>query len=131
MTMHLVGPWLSTTGKKKGKQKFRTAAAAQRARVLKDDWEMLLEKHGIEQEARRRKRALESKPYVPPKRDYRGADQPRAPSIVSSGPAVCAPPPTKVYTGDKMLGIATMHKSNSVPVFSAEEAIDIAKMRRG
>jgi len=34
------------------------------------------------------------------------------------------------YTGDKMLGIATMHKSNSVPVFSSEEAINISKMRR-
>jgi len=34
------------------------------------------------------------------------------------------------YTGTKMLGIATMHKSNSVPVFSAEEAVDISRMRR-
>lgn len=29
-----------------------------------------------------------------------------------------------------MLGVATMHKSNSVPVFSKQDAIDIAKMRR-
>jgi hypothetical protein len=35
-----------------------------------------------------------------------------------------------VYTGDKLLGIATMHKSNMVPVFSKESAEDIAKMRR-
>jgi hypothetical protein len=34
------------------------------------------------------------------------------------------------YTGDKMLGVGTMHKSNSVPVFSAEDAEAIAKMRR-
>jgi hypothetical protein len=27
-------------------------------------------------------------------------------------------------------GIATMHKSNAVPIFSDEEAIDIAHMRR-
>jgi len=38
--------------------------------------------------------------------------------------------PTILYTGTKMVGIATMHKSNSVPVFSDEEAIDIARMRR-
>lgn len=38
--------------------------------------------------------------------------------------------PAMVYTGDKVLGIATMHKSNAVPVFRAEDAIDIAKMRR-
>jgi hypothetical protein len=30
-----------------------------------------------------------------------------------------------------MIGIATMHKSNSVPVFSVKEAIEISKMRRG
>ena len=35
------------------------------------------------------------------------------------------------YTGSKVLGISTLHKSNLVPVFSKEEAIDVAKMRRG
>ena len=35
-----------------------------------------------------------------------------------------------VYTGDKILGIGTLHKSNAVPVFSNEEAHDIARMRR-
>jgi hypothetical protein len=39
-------------------------------------------------------------------------------------------PPAKVYTGDKVKGIATMHKSNAVPVFSDEEAISISSMRR-
>ena len=37
----------------------------------------------------------------------------------------------KTYSGTKILGIGTMHKSNAVPVFSQEEAEDIAKMRRG
>lgn len=35
------------------------------------------------------------------------------------------------YTGDAMLGVATMHKSNSVPVFKQEDAEAISKMRRG
>ena len=35
------------------------------------------------------------------------------------------------YTGDKMIGIGTMHKSNAVPVFSEESAQDISRMRRG
>jgi hypothetical protein len=35
------------------------------------------------------------------------------------------------YTGTKIKGIGTMHKSNAVPVFSDEEAHDIATMRRG
>ena len=38
--------------------------------------------------------------------------------------------PAPVYTGTKVLGIGTMHKSNAVPVFSDEEAIDISRMRR-
>lgn len=39
--------------------------------------------------------------------------------------------PAFKYTGTKILGVATMHKSSAVPVFSDEEAKDIAKMRRG
>lgn len=35
------------------------------------------------------------------------------------------------YTGTLVKGIATMHKSNAVPVISQQEAEDIAKMRRG
>ena len=35
------------------------------------------------------------------------------------------------YSGKrKLLGIATMHKSNMVPIFDKEDAKDIAKMRR-
>ena len=36
-----------------------------------------------------------------------------------------------MYTGDKMLGIAVMHKSNLVPIFSDENAVDVSRMRRG
>ncbi len=34
------------------------------------------------------------------------------------------------YTGDQMLGVATMHKSNAVPVFNQDSARDISNMRR-
>ena len=35
------------------------------------------------------------------------------------------------YSGERqLLGIATMHKSNMVPVFSKSDAEDISKMRR-
>jgi hypothetical protein len=34
------------------------------------------------------------------------------------------------YTGNKMKGIATMHKSNAVPVFTDTEAKEISSMRR-
>ena len=34
------------------------------------------------------------------------------------------------YTGDKLMGIALMHKSNYVPIFNHEEAVSVARMRR-
>lgn len=34
------------------------------------------------------------------------------------------------YTGTKMIGVGTLHKSNAVPVFNDDEAKDMAKMRR-
>lgn len=45
-------------------------------------------------------------------------------------PHSCSKKPSLVYTGTMVKGIATMHKSNAVPVFSYEDAIDISKMRR-
>jgi hypothetical protein len=35
------------------------------------------------------------------------------------------------YTGTMIKGIGTMHKSNAVPIFSDEQAVEIATMRRG
>lgn len=129
MSMHLCGPALTTTGKKKGKVKFRNAAEAQRARQLDAEWKDLLKRQGVEQEERKRKRAVTAAPLV-----YK-LDTPigrtnthHIPSRDTGGVATLAP--TKIYTGTKVKGIATMHKSNAVPVFSDEEAIDISKMRR-
>jgi hypothetical protein len=53
----------------------------------------------------------------------------RYPSL-STGEIGATKSDPKVYTGTKVVGIATMHKSNAVPVFSDEEAVEIAKMRR-
>ena len=38
--------------------------------------------------------------------------------------------PTTQYTGNAMIGLGQLHKSNLVPVFKQEDAIDIARMRR-
>jgi hypothetical protein len=57
---------------------------------------------------------------------------PDIPSLNSRGEVPTKPEP-KVYRGQrKLLGVATMHKSNMVPVFAdnPEEAVEIAKMRR-
>jgi hypothetical protein len=34
------------------------------------------------------------------------------------------------YTGTQCIGIATLHKSNAVPIFNSQAAIDAATMRR-
>jgi N-acetylglucosamine-6-phosphate deacetylase len=127
--MHLEGPWLSTTGKKKGKQKFRNADEARKARELDESWKELQKKWGLEADARKKSRALAAEVWKPAKLAYRGASDQKIPSLNSGlGVATLAPP--KVYTGTKVKGIATMHKSNAVPVFSDEQAVDISKMRR-
>lgn len=36
-----------------------------------------------------------------------------------------------VYTGTLIKGIATMHKSNAIPIINEEQAVEISKMRRG
>jgi hypothetical protein len=127
--MHLEGPWLSTTGKKKGKKKFRNAEAAAKARLEKADWEDLKKAHGIQQTESKKKRGLAAPEYQPPRRSYRGSDLPKIPSLPFSGDA-CTRGQDKVYTGDAMLGIGQLHKSNAIPIFKKEDAIDIAKMRR-
>ena len=42
----------------------------------------------------------------------------------------CTAAPAQVYTGQKLVGIGVLHKSNLVPIFRTEDAADIAKMRR-
>ena len=128
--MHLEGPWLSTTGKRKGKQKFASAEHARKARELDESWKELQKKWAVEIEDKKRKRALSAEPL---KDNYslaipEGRSTAHIKSVDTGGNAVLRPSP--VYTGTKVKGIATMHKSNAVPVFSDEEAIDISKMRR-
>jgi hypothetical protein len=38
--------------------------------------------------------------------------------------------PVQTYTGEKIIGIATMHKSNLIPIFSHEQAVETSQMRR-
>jgi hypothetical protein len=129
LSMHLEGPWLSSTGKKKGKQKFRNAEQARKAREQADSWNELLKRHGVAQEDKKRARAMAAEPYKAPAAYRR--ETPHIASLNSKDSCgVATKAPEKVYTGKNIVGIATMHKSNAVPVFSAEDAIDISKMRR-
>ena len=130
MSMHLHHPSLSLNGRKRGKVKFRNADEARKARELDASWRELQKKWEVDAEDKRRKRAMKAEPLV-----YRltgvtdRAGTAHIPSRNTGGNATLAP--AKVYTGTKVKGIATMHKSNAVPVFSDEEAVEISRMRRG
>lgn len=129
MSMHLHHPALSYNGKKKGKVKFRNAEEARKARELDVSWKELQKKWELDAEEKRRQRALAAEPLSYKLTTPPGRDTKHIPSLNTGGNATLAP--AKVYTGTKVKGIATMHKSNAVPVFSNEEAHDIATMRRG
>ena len=128
--MHLAHPALSTTGKR-GKKKFASAEHARKARELDESWRELQKKWAVDADEKRRTRALSA----PPLKGHYSLDIPEGrgtrhiPSRDTGGTATLAP--AKVYTGTKVKGIATMHKSNAVPVFSDEEAVEISRMRRG
>lgn len=128
MTMHLVGPWLSTTGKKKAKKKYASAEAKRRDLELQAEWEK--RKAEIDKTAKKvvMPRSLTRPiqlPKVPPGRDTTSHIK-----SFDSGIGVASKRENKVYTGTKIIGIGTMHKSNAVPIFSNDDAKAIASMRR-
>ena len=130
MSMHLHHPSLSLNGRKKGKVKFRNADEARKARELDASWRELQKKWEVDAEEKKRKRAMKAEPLVYKLSAPAGRSTTHhIPSVNTGGNATLAAP--KVYTGTKVKGIATMHKSNAVPVFSDEEAVEISRMRRG
>ena len=68
-----------------------------------------------------------TKPYVRDTTTYRSLE---TSNVI---PGACAKKETQTYSGERrLLGIATMHKSNMVPIFAdnKEQAKEIAQMRR-
>jgi hypothetical protein len=132
MTMHLAHPALSMGGKRKGKQKFRNADEARKARELDTSWKELQKKWGVEQQEKKRKSALAAPPLTYRLTAPAGRESThKARSLPDTHLGAVSSKPTQQYTGTKMLGIGTLHKSNAVPVFSDDEAKDISRMRRG
>jgi hypothetical protein len=129
--MHLEGPWLSTTGRKRGPRKWASAEAKKLAQQRQTEWdrklvqfEKLAPKFSTGPYNAPRKSITNYMPKTPP-----GRETAQIPSQ-DTGWVTCVKPTDKEYTGSKIKGIGTMHKSNAVPVFSDEEAKDISKMRR-
>jgi len=131
MTMHLEGPWLSTTGKKKGPKKWASAEAKRTAQARQAEWNSKLVQ--FDKMAPR----FSTGPYNAPKKTMQdfmpktppGRETPRVASQ-DTGWVPCVKVHDQEYTGTKIKGIGTMHKSNAVPVFSDQEAKDISSMRR-
>lgn len=131
MAFHLEGPWLNTTGRKKGPRKWASSEAKKLAQKRQAEWDRKL----IEFERMAPK--FSTGPYNAPKKSITdfipktppGRETNHVPSQ-DTGWVTCVKAHDTEYTGTKIKGIGTMHKSNAVPVFSDEEAKDISKMRR-
>ena len=135
MSMHMEGPWLSTTGKRKGKKKFRNADSANKTRRNAEAWQALLDKWGVKEDVKVSGKTIRKSTWMGPTVNSRVVVDPRRlthniPSL-DTGVGVAVKKEVTQYTGTAMLGIGQLHKSNSVPVFSKEDAVDISKMRRG
>jgi hypothetical protein len=133
MTMHLMGPAYSTTSTKKRKNKPITIDA-KFARDFKD-YNKLMRRYGsteftLEQYVAYRQGKLKPALRGVPAQKYEPSDhRQQYPSGDGVGVTVSKKP--NVYTGSLIRGIATMHKSNAVPVINEEQAIEISRMRRG
>ena len=138
MTMHLEGPWMTTTKySKKAHKKWASSAAKQKAerearewQELQASWNKLAPRFSVRLEPARDMprgafRPLQTRSIYPP-----GREPANIPSLPDTPGVVATRPADKVYTGTKMKGIGVLHKSNSVPIFTDDEAVDIAHMRR-
>ncbi len=126
MSMHLEGPWLSTTGRRKGKKKWDSAEQKRQAELLEAEWQKLRAKYETPTPV---SKASNRKVYQPPQVVRRDTG-PRLPSVDTGHKGAVTVKKPMQYTGDKIVGIGTMHKSNAVPIFSDQEAKDISSMRR-
>jgi hypothetical protein len=131
----MVGPWLTTTGKKKGKKKFRNADVANRARQNAESWKAFLDKWDIKPDDKSSGKTIRKSTWMGPTVNSRVVVDPsrltnHIPSL-DTGKGIAAKKEVTQYTGTAMLGIGQLHKSNAIPVFSKEDAVDISKMRRG
>jgi hypothetical protein len=95
-------------------------------REAEAEYEQWLKKHGAHKSQRKQKA---SEPYVTPTEKTYVRETQKYPSLVTSSGST-AKVEANQYTGDYFIGIATMHKSNLVPVGRGDDAKSYATMRR-
>jgi len=119
MSMHLVGPYMTTTQYNR-KKKQSKSKKLQQAQAEHEKW---LKKMGV------RKPTGDFRYAMPNYTSNSGNSVPTSDKI----DGVAVQKDRNVYSGERtLLGVATMHKSNMVPIFAdkKEDAKDIAQMRR-
>ena len=108
------------------KRKAKKPNAKQRE--LQASWEALLKKYEPKRPIRETTKLdsnynpVVTRPFIRDTGSYPSLD---------TGLGVATRKENPVYTGTMIKGIGTMHKSNAIPIFSDEQAVEIATMRRG
>jgi len=145
MTMHLVGPYMTTTNYRKRKTKVTKAKMAKweaeyrerckfnkRLGLPKETFEEYLDIiHGRVKQVKQDRKFIPATPKSDPVMEKIKRHKEMYPSLIGTGSfnSTAKKEPQK-YTGTLIKGIATMHKSNAVPVIDEQHMKDIARMRR-
>jgi len=131
VTMHLEHPALTTTGKIRSKRRrYASAEAAQRDRELKAEWQQRETEWAKLAPRFSKTKSSTARPSCPVPQYPPGREPKNIPSLDTGVTGAVTVKATPQYTGTKIRGIGTMHKSNAVPIFSDEDAVAIAHMRR-
>ena len=133
MSMHLLGPAYTTTNTKKRKPVNKGVTS----RYAQDwvDYNKQMKKLGVKSKTFDEYVAYRQGKYNPrlrgtPLPDYQVSNhRQKYPSGDGIGVTFAKTP--NEYTGTLIKGIATMHKSNAVPVINQDQMEEISRMRRG
>jgi hypothetical protein len=130
MSMHLVGPYMTTTKYSRKKSAKKKSQKQIESDIAHDKW---LRARGIAPDQLKAKLPTDAKGNrkgiysIPNYREHQGIYR-CSNNIIGS----TTKKPEQQYTGDQLAGIGMLHKSNMVPVRKdSNDAKEIARMRRG
>ena len=137
MTMHMLGPAFTTLSNRKRKSKISDSQYHKFAIEL-NAYNKQMRKFGLKTKTLDEYIAYRQGKYKPALKGV-VKDPMKATTLVRQAPryesgdgiGVTFARKENVYTGTLIKGIATMHKSNAVPIINEEQAHEVARMRRG
>tara|TARA_B100001057_G_scaffold317005_1_gene317137 strand:- start:74 stop:439 length:366 start_codon:yes stop_codon:yes gene_type:complete len=121
MTMHLVRG-MTSLNTKKSRNKTNRKPGWEKAQAEHDKWLIDRGVHPTQLKNKPKAHLKAPEPYL--------RESPKIPSLDSMRGDTFVRNPNK-YTGTLIKGIATMHKSNAVPIIDRDQAIEVSNMRRG